>query len=124
LRPRNELSVEVADATGGPWGGVVLEIRCRAYLSAVACEPAGEDRWAIRGRVEGECDGLLELYALIDGAHRGYQTCRPGEAFSLVTDAHPVTGPSVLRLDLVCGPLVWHTAELELPNPPTPPPAL
>jgi hypothetical protein len=122
LRDRNELAVDVTaeGPDGGLWGEVALEVRCRAYLREVqarpSCGPAG---WVVHvaGSVVSEDPtDPLELYLLLGGQTQDYhrlQTDRLETPFRLTA---PVEGRRAgsevdVRVDLVNGATIWHTAE-------------
>jgi hypothetical protein len=120
LRGRNELVVEVEAATdaGGLWGEVALEVRCSAYLRGVRAEAERSGagvRLRVRGEVSGEAGGPLELYVLAGGGTVGYGPCRAGGAFEVVTEELKAGElPPAVRVDLVCGAVIWYALEIEV----------
>jgi hypothetical protein len=121
LRERNELAVKVEAGPGaGPFGGAALEIGCRAFIQQVRVQPHFvADGYGLLASVDVASereDDPLELYALIEGQTVGY--FRPDRVgrhlthlFRLDDRVIPRGGTMTLRIDLVCGALIWDTAE-------------
>ncbi len=110
LRPRNLLEIEMPTApTAGPlWEEVVLEVRCSAYLKNVRVMGT-----QLLGEILGECSGPLEVYAMIDGRHAGYQMFPGVDGVQAFAVELAETGRS-LRVDLVNISSVWFRVERTL----------
>jgi hypothetical protein len=115
LRPRNELRVDLDIGRAQPtWEGAALEVRAAAFLAdlEVVRTPT---HVGMRGVVCGSIDVMLELYLVADRYPLGYATVAPGgePRFELLIPARHDDGSEVrnLRLDLVCGAVVWYTYE-------------
>ena len=116
LRSRNELRIDLDIEPGQPiWEGAALEVRALAYLDdlEVVRTPT---RVGLRGVVAGSIESLLELYLVADRRPLGYSTVVPGgePRFELLVPVRHEDGSEVrnLRLDLVCGAVVWYTYEI------------
>ena len=116
LRPRNELRIEIdLDSRVQPiWEGAALEVRALAYLDALEVVRT-PTHVGLRGVVAGSIDSMLELYLVADRRPIGYATVAPGDDphFEVLVPARHEDGSEVrsLRLDLVCGAVVWYTYE-------------
>jgi hypothetical protein len=125
LRERNELVAEVEAGPGaGSFGGAVLLIGCRAFIGQVRVQPyAVTDGYGLLVSVDVTSereDDPLELYVLIDGQTVGYFKPSPVERhmahlFRLDDRIIPCGGVVTLRVDLVCGAVVWDAAEVAVP---------
>ncbi len=118
LEPRNRLEVEmtIPAGDGRPWDEALLEIRCTAYLRDIGVRAEvvnGATRLRVTGRVAGAAEGPLELYLLCEDKTVGYAPVTAGEVLALVSDPLPVT-PTVVRVELVCGAVVWHTLDASI----------
>lgn len=105
LFPRNEIVIAVTAASdsGGLPGEVALEIRASAWLRGVARHEAD-----IIGEVVGEADGPLDLYVLSENEATTHRHVGVGPF------AVPVSATaSGVRVELVCGGVVWGTVRLE-----------
>src|SRR5262249_26271736 len=101
----------------GLWGEVALEIRYTAFLTDVHAHLIeGEKRLHVRGRVEGESTGLLELHVLANGRAVGYLPCAAGELFAILTDELTNPVPPEVRVELICGAIVWYAADVMIVN--------
>jgi len=124
LQPRNELTVDVEDATGagGLWGEVALEVRCTAFLRQVLARwvEAG-DRLSLHlsGELVGTCAGPLDLYALAERATVLYAPLtadggvRPWELVAAEVPAACLVAPA-LRVELVHAAVVWYAVEVPI----------
>jgi hypothetical protein len=128
LRERNELAVKFEGWTNDSesFGGAVLEIGCPAYVRHVRVRPQRvQGGWVLPTDVDvaGEHEaGPLELYALIDGRTVGYQVLpstdrEATECFALDENIIPGGSTARLRIDLVCGAVIWDTVEVQLALP-------
>jgi hypothetical protein len=127
LQQRNELVVDVEAAadTGGLWGEVALEVRCRAFLRTIRAWPefaTGTVRLHVRGEVVGTSERPLELYVLWDRSTIAYGTIQPtttGRTFDLVSadipreqwDLVSGSGAPAVQIDLVNGGVIWYISE-------------
>lgn len=115
LRERNELRVEIdADESGGMPGEAALEIRGQAWLDGLKARLI-DGRLSVRGRVNGQADGPLDLYAIMGRScvlQKRIETSSLGNSFEFDTGAPPTENlESVVRIELVSGSQVLH-AEL------------
>jgi hypothetical protein len=113
LRQRNELVVliESADAQGGLWGEVALEIRSTAFLREVRFWD-NEGRIHVSGEVVGSSERPLDLYVLRQNSTVAYMLVEAGRPFFVTGESLP--GPGPVRVELVDGATVWYA--VELPN--------
>jgi hypothetical protein len=121
LRPRNELAVMVdwADATGGLWGEVALEVRRTAFLRRVQAWPTHDGRITVTGEVVGTCERPLDLYALVGPGECPYarvEAAPEGRRFQLTSDEpdEETLLPRTIRVDLVDAAVIWYTVEAPL----------
>jgi hypothetical protein len=120
LQDRNELAVTVEGRgpDSGLSGEVALEVRCRAFLRHVraAAEPlAGGGAVRVEGDVVSECPAdPLEVYLLVGRQCRDYLKVgdRPVTPFALTWAGDGPTDGGTVRVELVCGAVVWHVVEL------------
>ncbi len=130
LRERNELCVDVEDATGagGLWGEVALEVRCTAFLRNVQARwVEAEGGWSLHlsGELVGSCAGALELYALAERATLLYAPLtadggvRPWELVAAEVPAERRTA-TALRVELVQVAVVWFAVEVPILPPGNP----
>ena len=115
LRPRNELRVEMDIGQDSPvWEGAVIEVRALAFLDDLELVRT-PTHVGLRGVVAGSIDSMLELYLVADRRPLGYATLAPGDEprFELLVPVRHDDGSEVrnLRLDLVCGAVVWYIYE-------------
>lgn len=115
---RNHLQVVTVAPAGDAqlWEEIALEIRCAAFLRGVRVQvEAAGDQAVLRvgGIVAGAAETSLEVYVLAGGRSVGYTVVTAGASFEIVSE--PVrreqlaAGP--VRVELVCGAVVWHEVE-------------
>jgi hypothetical protein len=124
LRPRNELVVDITDATGhgGLHEEVALEIRCLAWLKDVSVRIAkvdGDHRLKVTGRVVGAFDQPLELYVVLGRSPLLYAVLKPtpdGTHFEL--ESEPLASEQwqgqldiPVRVELVNASAPWYTLD-------------
>jgi hypothetical protein len=122
LQERDELLVAVEAGLGaGSFGGAALLIGCRAFIRQIRVQTEQvADGYGLLASVEVVSereDDPLELYALIDGQTVGYYKPahvkrRTTHLFRLEDRAIPRGSSVTLRVDLVCGAVIWDTVEV------------
>lgn len=117
LDRRNHLQV-VAEKPGSDsqvWGDVALEIRCTAFLHGprVWVETCGDQTLLhAAGVVAGAAPQSLDVYVLVGGRSVGYASVTAGTPFEVVGAApRPEQLAGGVRIELVCGGVVWHEVE-------------
>lgn len=103
LRERNLVDIRLTPIGDRPWDDVALEIRASAYLADVVRVGS-----AIHGRVAGEADSRLDVYALTNNRPASHANVAAGESFTLpiASDESPT------RVELVHVSTVWDVVEL------------
>lgn len=114
LAARNRLEIVMAAAADADlWGEIALEVRCTAYLDAMAAQRRADGAVEVRGRVKGVCDGPLEVYGLADGRHVHYRMIEASEAgtpFEFVI-ARAEAAVERVRVELVNVATIWYAWE-------------
>lgn len=121
LRDRNLLTLEVSNpGEDAPlWEEVALEIRCQAFLRGlrIVVMPGAEQAiLSVRGEVVGEAPPPLDLYVLHENRTILYALVAAGQSFAVESEPLPrdqIKRDAVLRVDLVCGAVIWHTLEVQ-----------
>lgn len=125
LETRNELRLEMARPPGEIllWEEIALEIRCTAYLQDIhlAVEPSAEGPVLHAcGSVVGSAEQPLEVYVLHQNRTVAYQPVEAGQRFA--AGSEPLGEPlGAVRIELVCGAVVWYTWETSLAGSDAPP---
>ncbi len=123
LQGRNLLTLDVRDpGNDAPlWEEVALEVRCQAFLRnlCVTLQPKGDrETVSVTGEVVGEASSPLELYVLHENRTLLYAAVAAGQRFEVESEPLPqgqIERSTQLRVDLVCGAVVWHTVEVQSP---------
>lgn len=121
LRERNEIRIEIDSESpgGGMSGDVALEIRGQAWLADLSADMHGR-RLAIRGKLNGQADGPLDLYAIMGRfsvIQKQIETSAGSRRFEFISEPLPPEriAPAV-QIELVSGSNIWHAAEIPLTN--------
>lgn len=112
LRNQLEIDLEAANDQAGLRGEVALEIRCQAWLEDVAIERS-EGSLFLSGRIVGECDRPLELYAIVDGKQALYRTLMPSAEGTSFRERLEFDGAKA-TVELVEVSTPWWTKEISI----------
>jgi hypothetical protein len=117
---RNQLQV-VAEASTSEtllWDEIFLEIRCTAFVRGVRIwteTSADHSRLHAAGEVIGHAEQPLEVYLLENNRTVGYASVVAGQPFEVISEsrgAESRTSGGSIRVDLVCGAVIWYTIEV------------
>lgn len=113
VRERNVLRVDCTLPTNGPlWNEIALEVRGQAWLDDLSAKWAG-DRILVTGRVLGQIEGTLDLYAIRDRRPILHEVVSAGSTFELATDVLPhAAAQDAIHVELMLGSFTLHAAEV------------
>jgi hypothetical protein len=120
LRDRNFLTLVVRNPGNDThlWEEVALEVRCQAFLRNLRVTlrlKGDQETLSVSGEVVGEASSPLELYVLHENRTILYGPVPAGQRFAVESEPFSrgrIGHDAQLRVELVCGAVVWHTLEV------------
>jgi len=118
LQDRNELTIAFASPSPGValWEEAAIEVRARVWLDDLRAWRCG-DVLTVHLRAVGDIDVPLDVYGVMGRRPILHAMLRDGPGkFEFTAEVEPEVWLEQVRIELMCGGVVWHVANVLIPG--------